>query len=421
MKSSLKKIKDCKVKLLVEVEAKRVEDRFQQVFKDFQRGVTLPGFREGKAPFDLIEKKFTKEAEEEVLKSLIPEAYHQSVATHKLSPVTLPAIADIKLQRGKGLTFSAEFEKSPEFSLKNYKGIKIQKIPFEVSAEDVEKGVASLLDSRSELVPLLESRAVQQGDFIVTDVESWREGQYVPMKQGALLFVGPSPEDDFYEKIVGSQVNEAREVSADPSEEEKKQGLVGRKPLYKIWVRSIQEKKSPDFDDAFAKTFGTESAEQLREAIRKDIAAHKRTESYEKMKEELFTKLLSLTSFSVPDGLVEKQKERLIEQARRQYEKSGLSSEKFEQQKSRVEADAAEKARNQVKLYFILQKIADQEGVEIDEIELEKKLSVLAAQSKRSIEEVRRVFEEDLRESMRETKTVEFLLANARLEEEKSK
>ncbi len=417
MKSSLKKIKDCKVKLLVEVEAKRVEDRFEQVLKDFQKGVTLPGFREGKAPFDLIEKKFAKEAEKEVLKSLIPEAYHQSVVTHKLSPVTLPSIADIKLQRGKGLTFSAEFERSPEFSLKSYKGIKIQKIPSEVSSEDVEKGVASLLDSRSELVPLLESRAVQKGDFIVTDIESFREGQYVPTKTGALLFVGPSPEDDFYEKVVGSQVDEVKEISADPSEEEKKQGLVGRKPLYKVWIRSIQEKKSPAFDDAFAKTFGTESAEQLREAIRKDIAAHKRTESYEKMKEELFMKLLLLASFSIPDDLVEKQKERLIQQARRQYEKIGLSSEQFEQQKNRMEAEAAEKARNQVKLYFILQKIAGQEGVEIDEIELEQKLALLAAQSKRSIEEAHRVFEEDLRESMRETKTVEFLLANAKLEE----
>src|SRR3989338_7812013 len=390
MKSSIKKIKDCKVRLLVEVEAKRVEDRFQQVLKDLQRGVTLPGFREGKAPGDLIEKKFAKGAEEEGLKSLIPEAYHQSVATHKLSPVTLPSIADIKLQRGKNLTFSAEFERSPEFSLKNYKGIRIRKIPSEVPAEEVEKGVASLLDSRSELVPLLESRAVQKGDFIVTDVESFREGQYVPTKKGALLFVGPNPEDDFYEKVVGSRIDEAREVSA------------AGKPLYKVWVRGIQEKKSPVFDDAFAKTFGMESAEQLREAIRKDIAAHKRTESYEKMKEELFTKLLSLTSFSIPDGLVEKQKKRLIEQVRRQYEKSGLPSQQFEQQKNKVEVEAAEKARDQVRLYFILQKIADQEGVEVDEIELEQKLTTLAAQSKRPIEEVRRVFDEDLRERMRE-------------------
>ncbi len=408
MKSSLKKIKDCKVKLLVEVEAKLVEDRFQRVLKDFQRAVTLPGFREGKAPFDLIEKKFVKEAEEEVLKSLIPEAYHQSVATHQLSPVTLPSIADIKLERGRGLTFSAEFERSPQFSLKNYKGIKIKKVSSEVSAEDVEKGTGSLLDSRAELVPILESRAVQKGDAIVTDIEVWRDGRYVPTKKGALLYAEPNPEDDFYEKVVGAQIDEEREIS------------VGQKPLYKVWIRGIQEKKLPVLDDAFAKTLGVESAEQLREAVRKDIAAQKRAQSYEKMKDELFAKLLSLASFSLPDGLVQKQQERLVEQAQRQYEKIGLSSGQFEQRKSKIENDAAEKAKDQVKLYFILQRIAGEEGIAIDEIELERKLAALSGESKRPMEEVRRVFEEDLRESMREAKTIEFLLANAKLEETKS-
>src|SRR3989338_1371545 len=165
MKSNLKKVKDCKVKLFVEVEAKLVEDRFQTVLKDFQKQASLPGFREGKAPFDLIEKKFLKEAEEEVLKSLIPEAYHQSVVTHKLSPVTLPSISDVKLERGKNLTFAAEFERSPDFSLRNYKGLKIKKLSGEVSPEEVEKAVVSLLDSRAELLPILEPRAVQKGDF----------------------------------------------------------------------------------------------------------------------------------------------------------------------------------------------------------------------------------------------------------------
>ena len=409
MKSSLKKIKDCKVKLLVEVEAKFVEDRFQRVLKDFQKAATLPGFREGKAPFDLIEKKFVKEAEEEVLKSLIPEAYHQSVATHQLSPVTLPSIADIKLERGRGLTFSAEFERSPQFSLKNYKGIKIKKVSSEVSAEDVEKGMGSLLDSRAELVPILESRAVQKGDVIVTDIEVWRDWQSVPTKKGALLYAEPNPEDDFYEKVVGAQIDEEREIS------------VGQKPLYKVWIRGIQEKKLPVLDDAFAKTLGVESAEQLREAVRKDIAAQKRAQSYEKMKDELFAKLLSLASFSLPDGLVQRQQERWVEQAQRKYEKIGLSSGQFEEQRSKIENEAAEKAKDQVKLYFILQRIAGEEGVAIDEIELERKLAALSKESKRPMEEVRRVFEEDLRESMREAKTIEFLLANARLEEEKSK
>ena len=417
MKSNLKKIKDCKVKLFVEVEAKLVEDRFQEVLRDLQKAAQLPGFREGKAPFDMIEKKFSKEAEEEVLKSLIPEAYHQSIATHKVSPATLPSISEIKLQRGKGLTFSAEFEKEPEFSLRNYKGIKIKKFSVEVSEEEVEKGMSSLLDSKGELVPILESRAVQKGDFIITDIEVWQDGQYVPGRKGTLLFVEPNERDDFYEKVVGAQIEEVREISVPLSESEKKEGPAGRKPSYKIWIRAIQEKKPPLLDDEFAKGFGKGSLQELREAVRKDIGTYKRTDSYEKMKEEIFQKLLLLASFEIPEGLVQKQKERLVEQARRQYEKVGIPARQFDERKGKIEEESSLKAKEQVKLYFILQRVAEQEGIEIDEMELEQKLVSLAEESKRTMDEIRHVFEEDLRESAREAKTTEFLLANAKLEE----
>ncbi len=420
MKSSLKKVKDCRVKLTVEVEASLVETRYQEVLKDFQKAAQMPGFREGKAPMDLVEKKFSKEAEEEVLKSLIPEAYHRSLATHKVSAVSLPSISDIKLQRGKNLTFAAEFDQSPEFSLKNYKGVKIKKVPVDVPHEEVEKGLSSLLDSRAELIPLVESRAIQRGDFIVSDIEIWKEGKYTPSKKGALLFAEPNADDDFYEKVVGANLEEVREISVDPTEEEKKQGIVGRKPLYKVWIRGIKEKKVPALDDTFAQNFGKQTVNELREAVRKDIAGYKHSESYEKMKGELFEKLLALASFTIPEALVQKQKERLMEQTQKQYQRMGMPPGQFEEFRLKAEADAEPKARDQVKLYFILQKIADQEKIEADEAAVERKMQSLAEESKRPLEEVRRVFEDDARESMRETKTIDFLLANAKLEDQKT-
>lgn len=417
MKSSLKKIKDCKVRLHVEVEPKLIEERFQHVLRDFQKAAHLPGFREGKAPGDLVEKRYAKEIQEEVLKSLVPEAYHQSVVTQKASPVSLPVISEIQWERGKKLTFAAEFDQEPEFSLRNYKGIKIKKIPAEVHAADVEKGLSSLLDAKSELVPILEPRSIQRGDFIVSDIDVWQGGQYAPGRKGVLLYAEPSQTDDFYDKVLGAQVDEVREVSIDPSEEEKKQGVVGRKPLYKVWIRGIKEKRQPALDDAFAKVFGKETIEELREAVRKDIASYKHAESFDKMREELFAKLLALTSFVIPQSLIDKQKERLLEQAHRRFERSGGAHAAWDAEKDKISAEADAKARDQVKLYFILQKVADAEGIGVDEMALQKKLEALAEESKRPLEEVRPVFEDDVRESMREAKTVDFLLANAKLEE----
>lgn len=420
MKSSLKKIKDCKVRLTVEVEAERVENRYKEVLRDFQKAANLPGFREGKAPVDMVEKRYAKEAEEETLKALIPEAYQQCVVEAKLSPVTLPAISDIKFARGQKLTFAAEFDQEPEFKLKDYKGVKIRKVSPEVDGDDLDKAMQSLVESRAELTPIAVVRPVQKGDFLVCDIEIHQDGKYVPGKKGVLLYAEPNEEDDFFEKIVGAQVDEVREISADVSPEDKAKGIVGRRPFYKVWVRAIKEKKLPQLDEAFAKGFGLESVDALKEAVRKDLSKHKAGESQAKMKEELFSKLLKLADFTVPEALVEKQMERLFDQARRQYQQMGAPESRFEAEKESMREEVRAKAAEQVKLYFILQRVADEEGIGEDEIELEKRLVALAEESKRPMEEVRRVFEDDMRESMREKKTVDFLLENAKLEDGQS-
>lgn len=421
MKANVKKLKDCKVRMTVEVEAKLVEDRFQEVLRDIRRVATLPGFREGKAPSDLVEKKYADEAREEVLKSLIPEVYHQMVAQHKLAPVALPSISDIQLERGKSLTFAAEFERHPDFSFKNYKGIRIEKIPVEVREDDVEKGIQSLVESRAELEPVLEPRAVQKGDFIVADIEIWQNEQYRQGRAGVLLHVEPNQHDDFFDKICGANVNDAREITAPPTAAESQKGLVGAQPHYRITVRAIQAKRLPELNDAFAQAFGKTGVEELREAVRKDLSGYKQQESYEKMKKELFDRLLTMAQFELPEGLVARQKEELLEQARRRFERAGLQGDALKSELARTEADAGDKARQQVKLYFLLQRVADQEKIEVDEIQLEQRLTALAAEAEKPIEEARRVFEEDLRHSLREARTVEFLLANAKLEEPKTK
>jgi len=405
------------MRLTVEIDAAVVETRYREVLDAFRRDARLPGFREGKAPQDLVEKKYSKEAEEETLKSLVPEVYHQAVASEELTPISLPSVTDIRFARGQKLSFTAEFESAPEFSLKNYKGLRLKKVPVDVTPEDVDKGIESLRQSRAELVPVLEPRGVRQGDFLVSDIEIWQEGAYVPGKKGALLYAEPGGPDDFYEQVLGAQANDVKEITAEPSPEERASGLVGRKPAYRILIRAIQEKRLPALDDELAKAFGQENVEALREAIRKDLARHKTGESQNRMKNELFEKLLGLVSFPLPESLVEKQKERLIQQAAEQARRMGVPPDRLEAQLAAVRQDAAAKAAEQVKLYFLLQKVAELEKIDVDETELEGRLRALAEESKRPVDEVRRVFEEDLRESLLERRTIEFLLANAKFDE----
>ena len=179
----------------------------------------------------------------------------------------------------------------------------------------------------------------------------------------------------------------------------------------------LPEKKLPDLDEVFAQSFGKASVEELKEAVRKDLASYKQQESHSKMREELFEKLLTINAFPVPEGLVEKQKQHLMDQLHNQFHRSGLPESQFESEKSRLESDAQTRAHRQVQLYFVLQKISELEGIEADETEVGRRLQALVEGSKQSMEQVRHTFEEDIRDSLREAKTVEFLLANAKLED----
>ncbi|MCG3176214.1 MAG: Trigger factor [Candidatus Omnitrophica bacterium] len=416
MKSNIKKISDCRLRLSVELGSEELEECYREVFAGIQRVARLPGFREGKAPLELIERRYVEEAREEVLKRIVPEAYHRAVSQQSIHPVSAPKISDITLERGKGLKFAAEFERAPEVNIKNYKGIKLKRAAEEVTDDEVVKGLESLQDSRAELDPVAEPRAVRRGDFIVSDIDIWKDGAYVPGKKGVLLFVEPSETDDFFDKVVGAQVDEVREILSDPSDEEKRQGLVGRKPHYKVWVRAIKQKRTPVLDDEFAKNFGKDSVGDLREAVRKELASQKRQASMERMKSELFDKLLKMAQFELPDSLVQRQCERLIEQAKREFARRG-APQQFESDKPSIEKEASERARQQVKLYFILQRIAESEDLTADESEVERRINSISSETGRPAEEVRQMFEEDIRESLRESRTVEFLIANAKFEE----
>jgi trigger factor len=404
MKINLKRLKDCKVQMSVEVEAQRAEDRYQEVMRGFQRVARLPGFREGKAPVEMVEKRFQSEAREEVLKSLIPEAYHQSVQSQKVSPVSLPKISDVQYERGKKLAFSAEFEEQPKVSLKSYKNVPVTKVSSEVPAQELENAVKSVLESRATFEDVLEPRPVEEKDFIVADIELWRDNAYLPGRNGVLLYVEKGGEDDFFDKVVGANVNDSREIQ--------RQG----KPYTRLKIKGLKKKNVPALDEALAKQLGKETPDEVREAVRKELAQHKQSEAQEKMKQQLFQKLLKANEFPLPDSLVERQKERLFEQAQRHFSQMGAGEEEWKTEKENMAADVERRAKEQVKLYFILQKVAAEEKIELDELELDTRLKGLAQQSGRPIDEVRQVFEEDLRDSLREKKTVEYLLANAKFE-----
>ncbi len=416
MKFQLKKIKDCRHSLKVEVDSARIEARFEEVLKEFQKKAKIKGFREGKVPLDIVKTTFAKEADEEVVKSLIGETYYACVRESRITPVGMPDIKDLKLERGKRLSFTAEFEGVPDFSVRNYKGVRVNRRKEAVSDADIEKALASLRESRSELEPVALIRPVMEGDVVRCDVEVHKEGSYAPAQKGVLIAVDRQrTHADLCDQILGVQIDETRDITAEFSEEEKAQGLVGRKPVYRLTVRGIQTKKLPELDDAFASGFGKANMDELKAEIRRDMETMRREEADERLKNEIYETLLKSNGFEVPESLVVRQKERLLEQ-------SGIAPSSNGHDKPpaavAVEAEAMEKAAKQIRLYFILEKIADAERIEPSEAEVEERLRLLAERAKQSVEEVREMYEEDVYQNLRHARTTDFLVKHANVKEE---
>ena len=153
MKSSIKKLKNCKHALEVSLPAEKVKEAFDVVYGDIGKYASVPGFRQGKAPRDLLELHYSKTAREEVLKKLIPETYEKILEEHKLDPIGYPDVTDVKLDIKEGFSYKASIETRPDINLKNYKGLKLKKKSTDVKEEDLVKNMEALREMHAQNVP----------------------------------------------------------------------------------------------------------------------------------------------------------------------------------------------------------------------------------------------------------------------------
>jgi len=157
MKSSIKKLKNCKKIIEVKLAPERVKDEFEKVYGGIKKVANVPGYRVGKAPRDLLERHYGKTAKEEVIKGLVPETYREILEQYKLDPIGYPDITDVKLDLNEGFSYRASIETRPEFSLKNYKGLRLKRKPTDVKEEDVQKNLESLREANAQNVPKKDS------------------------------------------------------------------------------------------------------------------------------------------------------------------------------------------------------------------------------------------------------------------------
>jgi trigger factor len=421
MRSAVENISTVKKKITIEVPQDDVAKEREKAVAKVAKKAKLPGFRPGKAPRSVVERHYGEDIQADVMNKLIADAYFQAVQEHKISPVDLPEISDVSLDKGSPLSFSATVEVRPNIELGTYDGIEVKEEPLTVSDEELEQTINRLREMYAQL-EVVEGRPAEKGDSIIIDFEGFREGKSIAGAKASdhMLTLGSGNLiPGFEDQLVGVNKGEAKEISVSFPADYTNKDLAGKNAMFKVMVKEIKRAVMPEVNDDFAKDIGNHNTvEELRARVKEDLEARKRDELASAQREELLSKLVDAHTFDVPPGMVERELQAMMKQQAVRLARQGMDVKSFDAEKYREERLPL--AERRVKGLLILDAVADREKVTVIDEELTAELQVLSRKSGQPVETIKKYYEsreggmDNLRSSLIQEKTLTLLLSRAK-------
>jgi len=385
---SVENLAPCKKLLRVELDAKAVDEAFESITKDFQKQAALPGFRPGKAPRALVLKKYEVEIKDEVKRKLIGENYRKALEEKKISAISQPDIEEIQFGRGQNLQFAATIETAPEFQLPEYKGLPVKRETKSVTDEDVERALKLLAQQHMKFETV--ARELRMGDVAVVNYTGACDGK--PITETAPTAKGLTEQKNFWvdiapdtfiagfaEQLIGAKAGDKRTVNVDfPADFVTKQ-LQNKKGVFEVEIVEVKEKVPPAVDDELAKKYGAENLEKLRAGVRVDLENELKHTQSRAMRGQIIDALLAGANFDLPETAVAHETRNVVYDLVRENSQRGVPRELIEKQKEEIYAAAARGAKERVKLAFLVQRIAEQEKIQVTQEEVLQRVQSLAA------------------------------------------
>lgn len=431
MNVTVENLAPCKKLMRVEVEAQKVDETFESVTKDFRREANLPGFRPGKAPRDMVLRKYEKEILEETKRKLISEAYRKAVEEQKLDVVSHPDIEEIQFGRGLPLQFAATIETAPEFELPEYKGLPIKREMQSVTDADMERAI-NLLRERQVSFTKVE-RPVQSADIAVVNYTGTCEGK--PITELAPAAKGLTEQKHFWvevgansfipgfgDQLIGAKAGDKRTVTVDFPADFVTPQLAGKKGSYEVEVVEVKEKVLPALDEALAKAYGAESLEKLRAGVRSDLENELKFKQEKTLRSELVRALLGRINFDLPETAVARETRNVVYDLVQENTKRGIPRQAIEQQKEQIYSAATHNAKERLKVQFLLQKIAEKEDIKVSQEEIAQRVHHLAGMYQIPADKFLRDLQKrngliEVYDQIMNVKVIDFLQQNAKIED----
>ncbi len=420
-------------KLQIELPHEEVAKEWDAIANSFARFAKIPGYRPGKAPRTVIDKRFRKEIQDELTKKLVSKSYHEAVEQEQLRVASLTNIEDIQFGEDKSMRFRATVVTAPEFELPDYKNISVQLPDAKVSEAEVDAALERLRDQSADFADV-PGRGLQMGDFAVIDFEgsvdtkpiSEIAPQVSKNLQGGKKFWLHLAADNFLpkfcEQLVEQKPGETRLVIVEFAADFPVKELAGKKADYAVTLREIKEKVPPPLDDAFAaKLDPGKSLTDLRRMIERDIE-HAKQHDVERAKESQILRYLhEHIQFELPPALLQNETRRALAELVQRNRERGVTDEMLKEKEKELIDGAAGVATQRLKTNFILHRIADREKIQVTREDLDLRIRQEAARYEISPEKMRKELQQkdaldDVAEQILLGKTLDFLKASVSIE-----
>ncbi len=425
MSVQVEKLENSMAKLTIEVPAEELDKAIEQVYQRQKKDISVPGFRKGKVPRKMVERMYGAGIfYEDAANNLIPQAYEDAIKDVDLDIVSRPNIEVTQIEKGKPFIFTAEVATKPEVTLGNYVGLEVPKTVIEVTDEDIEKALKREQERNSRLVTV-EGRAVEQGDTVTLDYAGTIDGVAFDggSAEGHELEIGSgSFIPGFEDQLVGLNVGDEKDVEVTFPENYHAEDLKGKAAVFHCTIHNIQTKELPELNDEFAEDVSEfDTLEEYKADLRRNMEKSRQEQADQTKKDYAASKAAENSTIEIPELMLESQAEQMLENLMNNLRMQGMDYQQYLQFTGQTQAQAVEsmkpQAEQQIRTRLTLEKIAEVEGFEVTEEEIEAQMEEMAAAYGLEVDKVKELMgdaeRDNIRDDLKVRKAVEFIAEKA--------
>lgn len=415
-------------KLTIEVPAEEVEKALQAAYLKERGKISLPGFRKGRVPRQMIEKMYGPEVfYDEAANRMISEAYAKAYDECELELVSQPKIEITQLEKGKEFIFTAEVAVKPEVKLGEYKGLKVDKVSTRVTQKEVDEEIDKERERNARTIDVTD-RAVQDKDQITLDFEGFVDGvafeggkaSDYPLTIGSGAFI-----PGFEDQLIGANIDEEKEINVTFPEEYQAKELAGKAAVFKCTVHSIKAKELPELDDEFVSDVSekSETVDAYKAEVKAKIKERKENEGKQKREDQSVEQAVANAEMDIPEAMISFQSRQMVDDFARRIMQQGMTMEQYFQftglSEEKMMEEFKPEAEKRIRTRLTLEAIVAAENIEVSEERLDEELKKMADSYKMEVDKLKEYMGENEKKQMKEDIAIQeavTLIANAAVE-----